>query len=388
MGLAPPAPPQTAGAPEHSTGQTTRGNGMAGRSLAKRALLVACATVAVSAAVLDGSRPPQDVHPRTSLLAGYGQEQDSAEPAGGLPRTAWKDIGTFELLRTAEGRALKQPVSGLSCPAPAECRREFGDEVVLWTAKNGALALHKSVDAFSRRSDYSALGAPVNSEYAFGAVFRTDFENGSLIRVPELDRVMTLDAEIAGSAVVIGDSQTGPGTWVDQGLTALGYRTVLRGAGGTGYVRGNGTVGNYYTALTQQQWVLPWGTPKLVVLQGGGNDAGNASDAQITEAAKKMIREVRRTYPESRLIMVGVVSSAEGAGGSRRAAVDTLLAGVADEQEVQFLSVGDWWTRFSLGAGLEPDGRHFTSGGHQAAGQILARELGALLAAGEAAAGS
>ncbi|MCC3268025.1 SGNH/GDSL hydrolase family protein [Arthrobacter gengyunqii] len=355
---------------------------MAG-SAAKRGLVLACAAaLAVSAGATDTSGLQQREQPRSSLLAGYLQQKNSAEAAGGLPRTAWKDISAFQQLRTAEGHPLAQPVSGLSCAAPTACREEFGDEVVLWTAQNGITVLHKSVDVLSRRDGFSSLGKPLNSEYAFGAVYRTDFENGSLIRVPELDRVMTWDAEIAGSAVVIGDSQTGPGTWVDQGLTELGYRTVLRGAGGTGYIRGNGSVGNYYTALTQQQWVLPWGTPQLVVLQGGGNDAGIASDVQIAEAARTMIAEARRTYPKSRLVMIGVISSAKGAVGSRRTAVDALLASVAQQEGVEFLSVGDWWTRFSLGEYRETDGRHFTDAGHRAAGQILSRELGALLSAG------
>lgn len=354
-----------------------------GRSVAKRGLVLGCAAVlALSSGAADATGVQDSEPPRISALAGYLQQANSAEPAGGLPQTAWKDIRAFQLLRTAEGRPLEPSVSGLSCPDPAVCRREFGDEVVYWTAAGGALALHESVDVLSRRGDFSPLGRPLASEYAQGGVFRTDFEHGSLIRVPELGRVMTWDPEIAGSAVVIGDSQAEPGSWMDQGLAGLGYRTVLRGAGGTGYVQDNGTVGNYYTALTQQQWVLPWGTPKLVVLQGGGNDASNASDAEIADAAQTMIREARRTYPASRLVMVGVISSGPGTAESRRTAVDTLLAGVARNEGVAFLSVGDWWTRFSLGEYREPDGRHFTETGHQEAGQVLSRELGALLSSG------
>lgn len=202
--------------------------------------------------------------------------------------------------------------------------------------------------------------------------------DGALIRVSGLDRVMTYDAAIAESAVVIGDSQTGPGTWVARGLAEMGYRTVLRGAGGTGYTAGNGTVGNYYTALTGQQWLLPYGTPKLVVLQGGGNDAWSA-DPDIARAAEAMIGELRATYPQSRLVMVGVISTSRTAAGVRRAEVDELLAGVAAREGVEFLRVGDWWDRYSLGLLLQPDGRHFTDAGQQAAGTVFARELGRLL---------
>ena len=223
-----------------------------------------------------------------------------------------------------------------------------------------------------------SLGAPVRTEYPFMKAFRTDFEQGSLIRVPELNRIMTLDNAVAESAVVIGDSQTGPDTWVDQGLKALGYQTILRGAGGTGYTVGNGSVGSYRTALVHQQWLLPWGDPALVVLEGGGNDAGASTDGQIAQAAADMIDEMRRTYPQSRLVMVGVISSPLTDYGSQRTAVDHLLADTAASKGVQFLSVGDWWDRYSLGTQLA-DGRHFTDAGQKAAGAVLARELGALL---------
>ena len=343
-------------------------------------LCICAAAVMVLATPLGGSDLPPSPGPQVSLLADQGSGAAGTQTAGGLPRTAWKDIRTYQSLRAAEKRALAEPSSALVCPEPASCRQEFGTEVVRWTAASGALALHSSVEALSRRADFAYLGEPVTSEYATGAVYRTDFEHGSLIRVPELNRIMTSDAAVSGSAVVIGDSQTGTGTWIDQGLSALNFRTVLRGAGGTGYIQGNGSIGSYYTALTEEQWVLPWGTPALVVLQGGGNDAGKATDAEIAAAAAQMIKELRRTYPQSRLVMVGVISSGRGPAGSRRTAVDSLLAGVAEKNGVEFLSVGDWWTKFGLGDYLQPDGRHFTTSGHQLAGHVLARELGALLA--------
>ena len=187
------------------------------------------------------------------------------------------------------------------------------------------------------------------------------------------------------SAVVIGDSQTGAGTWVDRGLAELGYRTVLRGAGGTGYTKASGTTGRYHDALTRKEWLLPEGKPELVVLQGGGNDVGYASDQELVRAAEEMITEMRQTYPLSRLVMVGVISSGPGPGpGGSRHAADRLLASVAGDQGVEFLAVGDWWTRFGLNQFLQPDGRHFTPAGHRAAGRVFARELGFLLAAGAA----
>ena len=252
---------------------------------------------------------------------------------------------------------------------------DAGAEPASWDQLPSSRASDRTPDGTGCRQ---ALGGIERSSRVCAAV--SLHEQGSLIRVPRLERMMTYDPAIARSAVVIGDSQTGPDTWVDRGLAELGYRTVLRGAGGTGYTVGNGTVGSYYTALTKEQWLLPYGNPKLVILQGGGNDAGRAADAEIATAATALVREVRRTYPQSRLVMVGVISTKRSPAGIRRAEVDQVLSGVAAHEGVEFLSVGDWWDRYSLGPMLQPDGRHFTAAGHQAAGTVFARELGRLLA--------
>lgn len=174
----------------------------------KRGILLASAAALAVSGGVSGASSGDEAQPRMSLLTEYlqeGYQQDehpreehTAEPAGGLPRTAWKDIEAFQLLRTTAGRPLEPAVSRLSCPEPTACRQQFGDEVVSWTAAGGAVALHKSVDALSRQSSFSGLGRPVNSEYAFGTAYRTDFAHGSLIRVPELGRVMTWDPEISG----------------------------------------------------------------------------------------------------------------------------------------------------------------------------------------------
>ncbi|MFJ7750505.1 SGNH/GDSL hydrolase family protein [Arthrobacter sp. NPDC097144] len=329
---------------------------------------------------MDSSAPRPDEQ-RVSVQAEAGDGQVAAEAEERLSMSGRQDLGAVGKLGTGS-EVSARPDRPAACPAPVACSRPLPTEVVRWTAETGAVTLNKSVDELSRREDFAYLGRPSGSEYSSAGVYRTDFEHGALIRVPELNRIMTLEANVAGSAVVIGDSQAGPGSWMDLGLAGLGYRTYLRGAGGTGYIAGNGTVGNYYTALTTQQWLLPWGNPKLVVLQGGGNDAGRGTDAEIAAEAARMIGEVRRTYPHSRLVMIGVISSGSDAFGSQRTAVDSLLGEVASKHGVEFLSVGNWWSRFGLGGYLEPDGRHFTAAGQKAAAAVLARELGALLAAG------
>lgn len=89
--------------------------------------------------------------------------------------------------------------------------------------------------------------------------------------------------DIGRTVLLIGDSQSEPADgWPRLGLAAAGYDVYFCGRGGTGYVAANGATGNYVDALQRGDWQLPSGTPALIVVEGGGNDAaGGASNAQI-----------------------------------------------------------------------------------------------------------
>ena len=62
--------------------------------------------------------------------------------------------------------------------------------------------------------------------------------------------------------------------------------------------RRNGKTGNYIDALQRGDWKLPYGTPALVVIEGGGNDAARgATDAQIVANADRLIASIQQRYP-------------------------------------------------------------------------------------------
>ncbi|MCQ1985410.1 SGNH/GDSL hydrolase family protein [Arthrobacter sp. zg-Y844] len=193
---------------------------------------------------------------------------------------------------------------------------------------------------------------------------------GSLVYMPQTGRMMSVVPGVEDSALVIGDSQAGPDTWVGQGLEQAGYPAIIRGSGGTGYVQGNSTVAGYARALEAQQWLLPWGTPRLIVLQGGGNDTAHPA-ADIRAEALRLIRDLRQSYPSVRIVMVGVI----GDGTGPRSEVDRVLAAVAAEQGIGFLTPGDWWARYGLNGTLRPDGRHLSPEGHRVAARVFASEL-------------
>ncbi|HKU02646.1 MAG TPA: SGNH/GDSL hydrolase family protein [Arthrobacter sp.] len=193
-------------------------------------------------------------------------------------------------------------------------------------------------------------------------------------------RMEAVVPDVAGTVLLIGDSQSEPvDGWPRLGLAAAGYNVYFCGRGGTGYVAANGATGNYIDALQRGDWLLPTGTPALIVVEGGGNDAaGGASNAQIVRNAERLITELRTRYPGTRLAMIGTLARGANDGGGRRSEVDAVLGAVAGANGLPFISTGDWLTRYGLAKDLA-DAVHMNPDGRRALGGILAgrlRELG------------
>ncbi|MHA7278165.1 SGNH/GDSL hydrolase family protein [Arthrobacter sp. MDT2-2] len=203
---------------------------------------------------------------------------------------------------------------------------------------------------------------------------------GSLASNPGTDRREVVVPDIRRTAVLIGDSQSaGNDSWPQLALRELGYSVRFVGAGGTGFVAANEAGdANYYDSLTRGDWVLPHGDPALVVVEGGGNDAfQGASDGDILAGANALVLELGRTYPSSRMVMIGTLSRSAQDGGGRRYEVDALLTDLADKRGIPFVSAGDWLTTHQLKAFLADD-VHLGPEGHQRAAHVLEQELRAL----------
>ncbi len=202
---------------------------------------------------------------------------------------------------------------------------------------------------------------------------------GSIYRNPRNNRDEVVLADIRHTAVLIGDSQSEPeGSWTRSALAALGYTVFYAGKSGTGFVAGNGKTGNYIDALQNGDWLLPYGSPPLIVVEGGGNDARQgADDARITENADRLLAALRSRYPGSRMLMIGTLSRGAANGGGRRAEVDALLGRIAGAADIPFISVGDWITRYDV-AGDLVDGIHLSAPGHRKLAAVLTRRLSEL----------
>lgn len=193
-------------------------------------------------------------------------------------------------------------------------------------------------------------------------------------------------ASLRSTAVLIGDSQTfgaggiiGTQTWVQKAFSSLGYRLVVNGRGGTGFVASTPQAKNYPDALASGDWslpspTLPWSGSPLVVVQGGGNDANiGSSDKQILRNAGRLLDGLQKIYPESKIVLIGTIG--KGATKSvRRTQVDALLGGFARSRGLAFVGVGDWLTKFNLEKDLI-DGVHLDADGHRILSEALVQKL-------------
>lgn len=199
---------------------------------------------------------------------------------------------------------------------------------------------------------------------------------GTLVRNAVNGRTEVAMADMDRTVLLIGDSQSEPADgWTRQGLSSAGYTVYFCGRGGTGFVTANGATGNYIASLLRGDWLLPAGTPALIVIQGGGNDAASgADDERIAANAGQLIGELRTRYPGTRIAMIGTLARGESNGGGRRTEVDALLGSVATAQGLPFISAGDWLTKYGLAQDLA-DAVHMNSNGRKALGMILDRRL-------------
>ncbi|MFJ6355403.1 SGNH/GDSL hydrolase family protein [Pseudarthrobacter oxydans] len=220
----------------------------------------------------------------------------------------------------------------------------------------------------------AAAGAAAGSQGAAGNPAAATA--GSRVLNPANGRLEAVVPEVSRTVLLIGDSQSEPvDGWPRLGLAAAGYNVYFCGRGGTGFVSSNGATGNYIDALLRGDWLLPSGTPALIVIQGGGNDAaGAASDRQITANAERLIAELRERYPGAPMAMIGTLARGEAHGGGRRTEVDALLGSVAASHALPFVSVGDWLTRYGLAKDLA-DTVHMNPAGRQKLGVLLEGRL-------------
>jgi acyl-CoA thioesterase-1 len=119
----------------------------------------------------------------------------------------------------------------------------------------------------------------------------------------------------------------------------LGYRPVVRGAGGTGFVGSNPAYDapDYLTQI--DQGALRVRDPKLVVIEGGSNDTGFPV-ARIKKNARKVLSIADRLYPDARLVLMGPIQTY--GDYSETDAIKVGLRQVARSMGVPFINAQKW----------------------------------------------
>ena len=152
--------------------------------------------------------------------------------------------------------------------------------------------------------------------------------------------------------------------------TELGYRTTVRGAGGTGFVAANPEYDIPPYLAQIHEGALDVRNPELVVIAGGSNDVGQPVD-RVKKNARKILRIARKKYPHALLVLVGPMDPYGGYADS--IPIRDALRAVAKGLAVPFIDDMTWLAGHP--EWLCDDYVHPTYAAHGPLGKRLAKAL-------------
>ncbi|MHA7262579.1 GDSL-type esterase/lipase family protein [Arthrobacter sp. TMN-37] len=183
----------------------------------------------------------------------------------------------------------------------------------------------------------------------------------------------------AASVVLYGDSQLDGDSWSEQGARAMGFtdQGSHLAYGGMGYSTVNAYAGGTgWTAVQQGLIPFPGGTPGLVLVSMGGNDATTLkSDAQVIADSSALWAKLKLMYPQSKIVINGVMSRNDATHDQRRR-IDAVLAANAARQGVTFISVAGLASEANA---QYLDNVHLSQAGHNAVAALYTQKLAAVL---------
>ncbi|SEF11921.1 LGFP repeat-containing protein [Arthrobacter alpinus] len=251
----------------------------------------------------------------------------------------------------------------------------FANGRILWGPNIGA----KVVDENTYRiwaGNPSQFGWPTTDNWAGADGIHTKFQKTETVWNQTTNRLYS--AQVAGpnSVVMIGDSQLDGDSYTEQAARALGMTDQIQLAyGGMGYVASNPVAGGSGPfAIDSNHVLLPGGTPGLVIVNLGGNDARlNVPLPDVAKQATLMWKELRAKYPQSKIVVNGVMSRTDASHTQRRA-VDQIIVQTATAQGIETISLAGMATKAGAD-GLYQDGVHLTQAGHNLLAKSYLTEL-------------
>lgn len=202
---------------------------------------------------------------------------------------------------------------------------------------------------------------------------------------PAVAPVAQEDAPDRPTALFIGDSYTaGAGSssqgyrWTSQAAQDLGWREVNIGFGGTGYVKfveapdsQNACKRSYCPTYAEALEDYDQANPETVVIAGGRNDRGVASEA-LKEAVDGLLTDVNERFPEAKVYVVNPVWDDDPAP-SEFEEVISVVTGAVDPSEAQLVDIGQPLN--DQPSMLASDGAHPNNKGHAALAEAFAEAI-------------
>lgn len=178
-----------------------------------------------------------------------------------------------------------------------------------------------------------------------------------------------------GDSYIIGGGYTGPeNSMAAIAARRLGWKYVVRGGGGTGFVTANPDY-DLPSFLGQiRQGALDVGPVDWLVIEGGGNDRG-AAPGLVTRRAVRTLKAAAKRHPEARLVLVGTMDPTIDSFKDTDPVI-AALAAAAQRRGVPYINAQHWLEGHPELIG--PDFDHPTPAGHRLCGRKLARALRAL----------
>lgn len=253
----------------------------------------------------------------------------------------------------------------------------FAGGVLLWHEGVGVFRLDAE-DFAIWAADPARFGWPIKDSWTDDRGAHQDWEKAQTVL--RAGRLLTVPGTpVDGStAVLICDSQCSGDSWIDQGARGAGFSNIAKfGYPGSGYLAPiGGSAAGVVESVARNLVLLPEGDPGVVIVTLGGNDtAQKRPTAEVTAAEGQLIGLLRQAYPNTPIVVNGVMSRSDAAHAARRA-MDAAVTEEARTQGVSAISVAGWVSDYSA---PQADAVHLTPAGHAKIAPHYAEALRAVL---------
>ncbi len=223
----------------------------------------------------------------------------------------------------------------------------------------------RNVEKYGAVADYKISGDEITTQF-----LQMNGKRIYLRYLPEAGKVMDVTAEETGQDALGWQQSLSLGGGVDginakdyiaQGLTDAGYEPTIAGdtSGGFAY---NGGFGSLYDQVVKQQAVLPVGTPWIINLSAAPADAQRENRQQAISNAQRIVSELQRAYPHSKIVLNGILSR----DSDREAnTFNEELAELAQRAGVGFVDTSGWISAYGLENQVITDGHDLSAAGQQ-----------------------